>query len=107
MIPGCTNALDIVLDDQTIDLNNADDIIVTINQNGEELNFTGDRVFVDENGYSLSVYLTQQESLKFRYGPANATINWVYEDLTGEYQRASTDPFTIYVGQQLYRKVMT
>ena len=108
MIPGCTNALDITLDDQTVDLNNAEDILVTINQNGEVLNFPTDHVEVNENfGYQLSVYLTQEETLKFRFGPATASVNWTYLDLMGGVARANTDPFVIDVGQQLYRKVMT
>ena len=106
MIPGCTNALDITLDDQTVDLNNAEDILVTINQNGEVLQFPTDRVEVAESGYALSVYLTQQETLKFRFGPATASVNWTYLDLMGGVSRANTEPFVIDVGQQLYRKVM-
>ena len=107
MIPGCTNALDITLDDQSVNLTQAEDILVTVNQNGEELEFTGDRVDVNPNGYQLSVYLTQEETLKLRYGPASCQVNWTYLDLLGGISRAATDPFTIEVGSQLYRRVMT
>jgi hypothetical protein len=106
MIPGCTNALDITLDDQSVDLTQASDIVVTINQNGEELDFTGARVEVGPNDYQLSVYLTQEETLKLRYGPAACQVNWTTVDAYGT-ARAATDPFTIWVGQQVYRKVMT
>ena len=106
MIPGCTHALDISLDDQTIDLNAATEIVVSLNQNGEQLNFTGDRIEVDDDGYEFTVYLTQPETLRFRYGTAVAQVNWTVVNLLGETARMATDPFVIEVGQQFLRQVL-
>ena len=108
MIPGLTQALDIYLDDTSLDLSGAEDILVTINQNGEVSNFSGDRVEVNsEAGYILTIYLTQQETLRFRFGPATAMINWVVSDGAGGVSRLATEPFVIEIGQQLFRSVMT
>ena len=107
MIPGCTSAIDITLDDTTIDLHNAEDVFVTINQNGEVLTFSGDRVEIGDDGFTLTVYLSQQETLKFRYGPATCVVNWIYLNLLGGISRASTDPFILDVGEQTYRQVLT
>jgi len=106
MIPGCTHALDMTLDDQTVDLNNATDVFVTINQNGNQLSFSGERVQIADDGYELSVYFTQDETLRFRYGTAVAQINWTEDDLLGGVTRAATDPFVIEVGQQFLRQVL-
>ncbi len=106
MIPGCTHALDVTLDDQTINLNGAQDIYVTINQNGEQIDFPTDRVDVADNGYQFSVYLTQEETLRFRYGAAIAQVNWTEADMAGNISRLTTDPFVVEVGQQFMRQVL-
>ena len=106
MIPGCTHALDMTLDDQSINLNGAADVYVSINQNGTQLDFSGDRVSIAGNGYQLTVYLTQEETLKFRYGTAVAQINWTVENLLGGVSRLATDPFVIEIGQQFMRQVL-
>lgn len=106
MIPGCTHALDMTLDDQTVDLNIAKDIFVTINQNGTQVDFPKDRVEIADNGYELTVYLTQPETLKFRFGTAVAQVNWTVDDLLGNISRLATDPFVIDIGQQFMRQVL-
>jgi len=106
MVPGCTHALDMTLDDQTVNLNGATDVFVSINQNGTQLNFFGDRVSIADNGYQLTVYLTQDETLRFRHGTAVAQINWTATNLLGGVSRAATDPFVIEIGQQFMRQVL-
>lgn len=41
MIPGCTHAVDLALDDKTIDLNQASDVYVTLKQGGTLITLTG------------------------------------------------------------------
>lgn len=106
MIPGCTHALDITLDDPEIDLNGASDIILSINQNGTQLDLTGDRIEVAEDGYKFTVYLTQEETLKFRFGTAVAQVNWTQDDLLGDVARMATDPFVVQMGQQFVKRVL-
>lgn len=106
MIPGCTHAIDMTLDSQTVNLNDAEDVYVSINQNGTKLDFSGDRVAIADNGYQLSVYLTQEETMRFRYGTAVAQINWIETDLAGHRSRVATDPFVLDIGQQLMRQVL-
>jgi len=106
MIPGCTNAIDMTLDDQTVNLNNAQDLFVSINQNGMQLDFPKDRIQVAANGYQLSVYLTQEETMRFRFGTAVAQVNWTELDPLSNFSRAATDPFVIDIGQQFMRQVL-
>ena len=106
MIPGCTSSIDVELDDHSVNLNNANTILVTINQNGTVSEFTGDRVEVEANGYSFTLYLDQADTLRFRFGPATAQVNWTIPDGSGGLYRLATDPFVIQLGQQFYRKVM-
>ena len=96
MIPGCTSALDVELDD----------VYVTINQNGTVSQFADDQLDINPNGYAFTLYLSQADTLKFRYGPAVAQVNWTKDDGSGNIYRGATDPFTIHMGQQFYRKVL-
>lgn len=107
MIPGCTSSIDVELDDHLVNLNNVDHIYVTINQNGTIGEYDDDRIEVGINGYSLSVYLDQADTLRYRNGPATMQVNWTKDDGLGNISRAATDPFIIYYDRQLLRKVLT
>ena len=105
MIPGCTHAIDLELDDHTIDLS-AYDVYVTIRQGSLAIELSGERV--DVSGYNATVYLTQEESLRLRDG-ANIVIqmNWISTDaITGNISRAASDPAIVPVGVQLLRRLL-
>lgn len=105
MIPGCTHALDLVLDDETVDLTGAE-VYVTLRQGAFELELSGDRV--EASGHQATVYLTQTESLKMKDNQnAEIQINWITTDaLTGGVSRGASDPASVPVGVQLLRRVL-
>ena len=106
MIPGCNYALPIDLDDPNVDLNEADGVIVTINQNGTRADFTGEQIEINEAGNQITVYFTQADTLRFRFGPATAQVNWIVDNGVSEPSRVATDPFVISFEEQFVRKVL-
>lgn len=107
MIPGCTHALDIELDDHEIDLHEATNVYVTIAQGSNtSQTYTAERVEIGETGYELTVYLTQEESLAFHRGNAEVQVNWLVSDGGSSYSRAATDVVSIMWGKQLLREVL-
>lgn len=104
MIPGCTSALEIELDDESIDLDAAAAVWVTISQGQVRITVTGSQIVTDGN--TLTAYLTQEETLALRDNiPASGQVNWIYDE-AGEISRGCTDPFSIVVGAQLLRRVL-
>ena len=106
IIPGCTYVLDVDLDDTSVDLHDASDINVRINQNGEILDFGNDRINIGVLGYTFEIFMTQAETLRFRRGPATVQVNWIYIDPILGVSRAATTQFVIEFDQQLLRKVV-
>ena len=104
MIPGCTHALDLELDDESIDLGGYD-VYVTIKQLALTLDLSGDRVEVDGN--RATVYLTQEESLQLKdRQPMTVQLNWTSQAVTGEVSRGASDPAVVPVGMQLLRRIL-
>lgn len=104
MIPGCTSALPIELDDTTIDLGAAAGVWVTISQGDTVITITGDQI--ETEGNELTAYLTQEQTLCLDdNAPAKGQVNWTYED-SGTVSRGATDPFDIQIGEQLLRRVL-
>ncbi len=104
MIPGCTTALPIDIDDQTLDLSQAAEVWVTLSQAGSGVTVTGERVTV--SGQRVTAYFSQQDSLRLRDNePATGQINWIYND-SGIITRGSTDPFPVNIGTQLLRRAL-
>ena len=106
MIPGCTHAVDLALDDRTIDLNQASDVYVTLKQGGTVITITGAALDID--GYRVTAYMTQENSLKLKDKAAvQVQINWLYTDQESHtVSRCASDLATIPVGEQLLRRVL-
>lgn len=106
MIPGCTHAVDLALDDRTIDLNQASDVYVTLKQGGTVITITGAALDID--GYRVTAYMTQENSLKLKDKAAvQVQINWLYTDQESQtISRCASDLATIPVGEQLLRRVL-
>lgn len=104
MIPGCTCALPIEIDDETLDLSEAANVYVSLEQGDAKLTVSGDRIEVDGN--TVTAYFTQAETLRFKDNePASGQVNWIYND-SGEISRGGTDPFPVEIGTQLLRRVL-
>lgn len=105
MIPGCTHALDLELDDDTINLENYD-VYVSIKQGNNIWQFSGEQIETNEN--KATVYLTQEESLQFKdYLELLVQMNWVSTNaITGEVERCASDAAVVPVGVQLLRRIL-
>lgn len=106
MIRGTTPTFTFTLKDKTIDLSQALTVIVTIKQSGKRIDISGERLTID--GYIVSLWLTQDESLKLTDGiPASVQINWTYADLNGgSPRRAATVPKCFMVDEQFHERVI-
>lgn len=69
-----------------VDLTLASEVHVTFDSYGVKLDKTGEDLDVEAK--QVSVYLNQEDTLKFRPGTCEAMINWKYPDGN----RGSSDP---------------
>lgn len=105
MIPGCTHAIDLELDDHTIDLGEANSVYVSIVQGTISLVVPSNNLVID--GYRLSAYLTQEQSLRFQNNKeAKVQVNWIITNAMGQASRGAAGPAIIPVGEQLLRRVL-
>lgn len=106
MIRGTTPTLSFTIADQAVDLSAADNVYVTISQYATNITKTGE--FVTVSGNTVSVWLTQIESMRLSVGnPASVQINWTYtDDLTGTKRRAATKAKEITIENQLLGRVI-
>ena len=86
-----------------LDLRNAIEVFVTIRQGQVELTKTGEDIEVAKA--SVSYCLTQNESLRFKEGKAEAQINWTYMDGQGR-KRGATKWLPVNVDRQLLERVI-
>lgn len=106
MIRGTTPTFTFTLKNHSINLNEALTVIATLKQSGKRIDISGDRLVI--NGYVVSLWLTQQESLKLTEGvPVSIQLNWTYENPTGgSPRRAATIPKWIDIDEQFYERVI-
>lgn len=104
MIPGLTSALPIKLNDESIDLTQAANVYVTIEQGDRKITVDGAKVSV--SGSTVTAYFTQEESLRLLDDvEAIGQINWIYEE-NDVITRGGTQPFRVEIGKQLLRRVL-
>ena len=106
MIRGTTPTFTFIIKDENIDLNQALTVIATIKQSGKRLSISGDRLNLD--GRTVSLWLTQEESLKLTEGVrASVQINWTYPNPGGgSPRRAATKPKCFMIDEQFYERVI-
>ncbi len=105
MIQGTTPTLGFRIKDESVNLEEANNMYVTISQGLTEITKTGDFVeIVDQR--KVYMWLTQQESFLLKEGEAEAQLNWTYEDPSHNPRRAATKPKTIQITKQLLKRVI-
>ena len=106
MIRGTTPTFTLTIQDQSVNLSQALTVIATFKQSGKRIDISGERLAID--GRTVSVYLTQQESLLLTPGvPASVQINWTYANPSGETpRRAATVPANFKIDEQFYERVI-
>ena len=107
MIRGTTPTFSFTITDTTVDLSSAENVYVTLTQNGKEITKTGSDI--DVGTRTVNVFLSQEESMKLAEGTdAEVQLNWTYidpGDLT-TLRRAATKVKTIPIAKQLLRRVI-
>lgn len=101
MIRGATPTFKLTINDESIDLTDATSVYVTFRQpTGISLTKSGTDLEVAAK--EVDVYLSQEETLKFREGELDIQLNWVYSDG----KRACSKIVRRYVGENLIGSVL-
>lgn len=89
---------------ENIDMTQASDVKVTFKSNryGYKLTKTADDLVVE--AHSVSVFLTQEETLKFGLGSSEAQINWLYNEGT-VMKRACSNIVALTINENLLNEV--
>lgn len=107
MVRGTTPTMTVKLkEDSHIDLTQARNVYFTIAQGHNVITKTGEDIDIQEDGLTVLVYLTQEESLSLAEKNAEVQLNWTYENLDGATMRAASKVKLIDVDKQLLRKVI-
>lgn len=91
----------------TINLNEASNVYFTIAQGGKSITKTQEDLVIDGN--TVSVYLTQKESLSLKEKVmTELQLNWTYEDNVDHItKRAATKVREVELDKQLYKEEIT
>lgn len=100
MVQATTPTFILTLPD-TVDLTIIQNMYFSLEQANTKLRKTGNDLSIEGN--TVSVYLTQEETLKFNRGYAELQLNWTYPDG----HRACSDIVTIPVGPNLIKEVVS
>lgn len=101
MTRGTTPTYTFELEDESIDLSDAEEVYVTISQGRKKLTKSGGDVTVDGN--TASIYLSQEDTLGFAAGQrAEFQLNWIYSDGA----RACSEIVSLVVGRNLLPEVL-
>lgn len=87
-------------EDRELDLTTASNVYATFEQDG--VNFTKTGTDLDIEAKQVSVYLTQEETLKFKVGVVEVQLNWTMPNG----RRASSDVKQVAITKQLLRQVV-
>jgi len=99
MVQATTPTFILTLPD-TVDLSLAANIYFSLRQVNLEIQKKNEDLVVD--GQTVSVYLSQAETLQFQYGSAQIQLNWTYADGS----RACTNIATVQVSSNLLKEVV-
>lgn len=86
---------------QAVDLSQASSVVFVLSQENTIIEKKDAALTIE--GQTVSVYLTQSETLKLHAGSAKLQLNWVYADGS----RAATDIKSIRVTENLLKKVIS
>ncbi len=105
MIRGTTPTFTLTLRDEEVDLTQAENVYVTFTQVSQEyepasITKTGDDLTIEAK--KIHVYISQEESLKFKEGMLDIQANWTYEDG----KRACSEIKRICVKQNLLGEIL-
>lgn len=104
MYKGTTPTFTLTLPEE-VDLTQASNVYVTFTRKDKSilLNKTGSDLEIDAN--TVSIYLNQEETLKFPEGHILIQINWTYTEGT-TVKRACSEQASVYIKGNLYEAVI-
>ena len=105
MIRATTPTFTFTIRSETLDLSEANNIYFTLTQGGRTITKTGEDLEVTGQR-TVSVWLTQEESLSLVEGSMKVQFNWTYSDINGNVRRAATQRITIQIDEQLLKEVI-
>lgn len=101
MIRGTTPTFSLMLNDETVNLTEAQNVYATFKNLNTLITKTGDDITVTAN--QVDVFLSQEETLLFNDGSkVEVQLNWTYEDG----KRACSNIIEVYVGKNLIGSVL-
>lgn len=100
MIRGTTPTFKLKISDENVDLTQVTNVYATFSQAGKVITKTGDDLEVLAN--EVDVYLSQEETLSFKFSTLEIQLNWTYEDQ----KRASTKIAKVSIGRNLINEVI-
>ena len=100
MVQGTTPTFILTLPN-TVDLTVIKNMYFSLEQGNTKLRKTGDSLTID--GQTVSVYLTQAETLEFNPGRANLQLNWTYPNGS----RACSNIAGVNIGSNLIKEVVS
>ena len=95
-----TPTITLTFTDATLDLTEAANVYVTLEQFNKTMTKTGEDLTVQAK--QIELFLDQEETLKFAEGDAHIQANWV----TPTGRRACSDVQTIQISKQLLKEVI-
>ena len=100
MVQGTTPTFILTLPN-TVDLTAINNLYFSLEQGTTTLMKTGDDLTID--GQTISVYLSQSETLQFNPGRANLQLNWTYNGGS----RACSNIASVTIGANLLKEVVS
>lgn len=101
MIRGTTPTLTLTVGPSSLDLTQADEVLVSFRRQGQTENtITKSGADVSVSGNVVSCWLTEEESLAITEGSAGVQVNWLYTE-NGVQKRAASQVAVINIGKQL------
>lgn len=85
---------------EEVDLSQASNIYFTLRQKGVQINKTVDEIVID--GQTVSVYLSQSETISIQAGIAQLQLNWTYANGA----RACSNIVSVPVSENLLKRVI-
>ena len=105
MVQYTTPEFTFVINDDGVDLTTAANVYVTFKQSVFMITKTGEYLTI-EDGKTIKVSLSQEESTYFSTGPLLIQINWTFLDDNDKLQRVSTGIKQVQLTQNLLSKVV-
>ena len=107
MVQATTPTFILTLQDD-VDLTIAENVYFSMQQGCTHLDKAVDKTDIGDDGKTVSIYLTQEETLRFNKGVADIQLNWTYPSSQngGRVLRACSEIVSVPVSRNLMQEVV-